>query len=182
MIERVLEPEAMESADEARDYDLMDHATVNAIFVDDTNGFGPETITVNKRHPGTKYVFAVHNYSANGQYGTSTLSTGRSGANDFSSCQLASVILRCPGPTEPRPSVASSATQPPLAYTSNHMWYARNGLPPRSVAYTSPSAVRLGTPSARHMPAANIAYSVQSPASVFATFEQVAIATIGIEL
>lgn len=35
MIERVLEPEAMESVDEARDYDLMDHAAVNAMFVAD---------------------------------------------------------------------------------------------------------------------------------------------------
>ena len=35
MIKRLLEPEAMESADEVRDYDLMDHAAVNAMFVDD---------------------------------------------------------------------------------------------------------------------------------------------------
>jgi ubiquinone/menaquinone biosynthesis C-methylase UbiE len=35
MIKRLLEPEAMESADEARDYDLMDHAAVNAMFVSD---------------------------------------------------------------------------------------------------------------------------------------------------
>ena len=35
MIARVLEPEAMESADEAREYDLMDHAAVNAAFVAD---------------------------------------------------------------------------------------------------------------------------------------------------
>jgi ubiquinone/menaquinone biosynthesis C-methylase UbiE len=35
MIERVLEPEAMESVEEARDYDLMDHAAVNATFVAD---------------------------------------------------------------------------------------------------------------------------------------------------
>lgn len=42
--------------------------------VDDTTSYGPETITINKRHPGTKYVFAVHNYTANGKYGTTTLS------------------------------------------------------------------------------------------------------------
>lgn len=42
--------------------------------VDDTTSYGPETITVNKRHPGAKYVFAIHNYSANGKYGTTTLS------------------------------------------------------------------------------------------------------------
>ena len=35
MIERVLEPEAMDSADEASEYDLMDHAAVNAAFVSD---------------------------------------------------------------------------------------------------------------------------------------------------
>ena len=42
--------------------------------VDDTNGFGPETLTVNKRHAGAKYVFAIHNYTANGKYGTDSLS------------------------------------------------------------------------------------------------------------
>jgi ubiquinone/menaquinone biosynthesis C-methylase UbiE len=35
MLERVLEPEVMDSAEEARDYDAMDHATVNRVFVDD---------------------------------------------------------------------------------------------------------------------------------------------------
>jgi len=45
--------------------------------VDDTTSYGPETITVNKRHPGTKYVFAIHNYSAGGKYGTDTLSSSQ---------------------------------------------------------------------------------------------------------
>ena len=35
MIERVLEPEAMDTVEEAREYDLMDHASVNANFVAD---------------------------------------------------------------------------------------------------------------------------------------------------
>jgi len=35
MIERVLEPEAMDSADEACEYDLMDHVAVNDAFVAD---------------------------------------------------------------------------------------------------------------------------------------------------
>jgi ubiquinone/menaquinone biosynthesis C-methylase UbiE len=35
MLPRVLEPEVMDSADEARDYDAMDHATVNRVFVAD---------------------------------------------------------------------------------------------------------------------------------------------------
>ncbi|MDP6443296.1 MAG: class I SAM-dependent methyltransferase, partial [Pirellulaceae bacterium] len=35
MLERVLEPEVMETADEAREYDMMDHSAVNQLFVDD---------------------------------------------------------------------------------------------------------------------------------------------------
>ena len=35
MIPRVLEPEAMDTADEAREYDAMDHSEVNARFVAD---------------------------------------------------------------------------------------------------------------------------------------------------
>jgi len=35
MLKRVLEPEVMDSAEEACDYDAMDHATVNRVFVDD---------------------------------------------------------------------------------------------------------------------------------------------------
>jgi ubiquinone/menaquinone biosynthesis C-methylase UbiE len=35
MLPRTLEPEAMDSAQEARDYDAMDHSTVNRVFVDD---------------------------------------------------------------------------------------------------------------------------------------------------
>lgn len=35
MLERVLEPEVMDTPDEARDYDAMDHAAVNVKFCDD---------------------------------------------------------------------------------------------------------------------------------------------------
>lgn len=35
MIPRVLEPEVMDTAEEAADYDAMDHAEVNRLFVDD---------------------------------------------------------------------------------------------------------------------------------------------------
>jgi SAM-dependent methyltransferase len=35
MLQRVLEPEVMDTAEEARDYDAMDHANVNRIFVTD---------------------------------------------------------------------------------------------------------------------------------------------------
>jgi ubiquinone/menaquinone biosynthesis C-methylase UbiE len=35
MLPRILEPEVMDTADDARDYDTMDHSTVNRVFVDD---------------------------------------------------------------------------------------------------------------------------------------------------
>jgi ubiquinone/menaquinone biosynthesis C-methylase UbiE len=35
MLSRVLEPEVMDSAEEARDYDAMDHSAVNRVFADD---------------------------------------------------------------------------------------------------------------------------------------------------
>lgn len=45
MLSRVLEPEVMDSAEEARDYDAMDHAQVNRVFVSDFlsawDGLGP---------------------------------------------------------------------------------------------------------------------------------------------
>src|ERR1051325_7079231 len=56
------------------------------------------------------------------------------------------------------------------------MWYARNGFPPGPGAYTTPRAVRDGTPAARAIAAPSIAYSVQSPESVLATLSAVAIA------
>jgi ubiquinone/menaquinone biosynthesis C-methylase UbiE len=39
MLERVLEPEVMDTAEEARDYDSMDHAAVNTRFCDDFLAF-----------------------------------------------------------------------------------------------------------------------------------------------
>src|SRR4051794_31658888 len=39
MLTRVLEPEVMDSAEEARDYDAMDHAQVNRTFVADFLAF-----------------------------------------------------------------------------------------------------------------------------------------------
>jgi ubiquinone/menaquinone biosynthesis C-methylase UbiE len=38
MLDRVLEPEVMDSDEDAREYDLMDHAAVNAVFVADLMG------------------------------------------------------------------------------------------------------------------------------------------------
>src|SRR5229473_526054 len=39
MLPRVLEPEVMDSAQEARDYDAMDHSQVNRVFVADFLSF-----------------------------------------------------------------------------------------------------------------------------------------------
>src|SRR5260370_12510718 len=41
MVPRVLEPEVMDSAGEARDYDAMDHSEVNRVFVADFLSFWP---------------------------------------------------------------------------------------------------------------------------------------------
>ena len=62
--------------DEPRDMDLHAYFEGSHIFfrqkngeaanldVDDTNGFGPETITIQKRKNGQKYVFFVHTFSS----------------------------------------------------------------------------------------------------------------------
>lgn len=39
MLERRLEPEVMDTSEDARDYDTMDHSTVNRVFVDDFLAF-----------------------------------------------------------------------------------------------------------------------------------------------
>lgn len=41
-LSRVLEPEAMDSEEEAREYDAMDHGAVNARFCDDLLALGPD--------------------------------------------------------------------------------------------------------------------------------------------
>lgn len=52
--------------------------TDTLLDVDDRNSYGPETITVNKKHSGQRYVYAVHNYSADTE--TTDSSLGRSQA------------------------------------------------------------------------------------------------------
>ncbi len=42
MLKRVLEPEVMDNAEEAREYDMMDHSEANRRFVDDLLQFCPE--------------------------------------------------------------------------------------------------------------------------------------------
>lgn len=49
--------------------------------VDDTNGYGPETITINRKHDGERYVYAVHNFSDRGIPSSDRLS--KSGAKVF---------------------------------------------------------------------------------------------------
>lgn len=49
--------------------------------VDDTTSYGPETITLQRKHDGEKYVYAVHDYSNRGNANSSLLSN--SGAKVF---------------------------------------------------------------------------------------------------
>lgn len=45
MLQRVLEPEVMDTADDARDYDQMDHSVVNQVFVQDFLAVFPDRVT-----------------------------------------------------------------------------------------------------------------------------------------
>lgn len=49
--------------------------------VDDTDSWGPETITIHRKHDGERYVYAVHNYSDGGNPQSTRLSA--SGAKVF---------------------------------------------------------------------------------------------------
>jgi ubiquinone/menaquinone biosynthesis C-methylase UbiE len=51
MLPRTLEPEVMDTAEEARDYDAMDHAAVNRVFVTDFLGY---RATLGPTHQGQK--------------------------------------------------------------------------------------------------------------------------------
>ena len=42
--------------------------------VDDIDGYGPETITIEKRKPGVKYIYALHNFSDGDRSGSRRLS------------------------------------------------------------------------------------------------------------
>jgi uncharacterized protein YfaP (DUF2135 family) len=45
--------------------------------VDDTTSFGPETITIERKHDGERYVYAVHNYSEGGNPNSTSLSASQ---------------------------------------------------------------------------------------------------------
>lgn len=55
MLPRTLEPEVMDTAEEAADYDAMDHAEVNRVFVDDLLAFagGAHAVGIAARRPGS---------------------------------------------------------------------------------------------------------------------------------
>jgi len=56
MLERVLEPEVMDTPEEARDYDAMDHVAVNATFCDDLLALGPLAASVLDVGTGTALI------------------------------------------------------------------------------------------------------------------------------
>lgn len=49
--------------------------SLSFLDVDDTNGYGPETITLSKKKQNQRYVYAVHNYTDKDKYGTTSLSS-----------------------------------------------------------------------------------------------------------
>jgi ubiquinone/menaquinone biosynthesis C-methylase UbiE len=53
---RLLEPEVMDTAHEARDYDAMDHAAVNRVFVEDFLAVSPDTSLVLDVGTGTAQI------------------------------------------------------------------------------------------------------------------------------
>jgi ubiquinone/menaquinone biosynthesis C-methylase UbiE len=55
-LERVLEPEVMDTAEEAMAYDAMDHAQVNRLFVDDLLAAGPNTANLLDVGTGTALI------------------------------------------------------------------------------------------------------------------------------
>ncbi len=52
-------------------------ATDALLDVDDTTSFGPETITVERKHDGERYVYAVHNYSEGANPDSTSLSASQ---------------------------------------------------------------------------------------------------------
>lgn len=58
-------------------YFINMRGTDSGLDVDDVDGFGPETITIRRKHDGERYVYAVHNFSD----GTNPTSNRLSGSN-----------------------------------------------------------------------------------------------------
>lgn len=62
-------------------YFLKKNGADALLDVDDTDGYGPETITINRKHDGERYVYAVFNYTNRDDLGGNWLS--KSGAKVF---------------------------------------------------------------------------------------------------
>ena len=62
-------------------YFMQKNGTDALLDVDDVDGYGPETITINRKHDGERYVYAVHSYSNQNEKDTDKLS--KSGAKVF---------------------------------------------------------------------------------------------------
>lgn len=62
-------------------YFMKQKGTDAMLDVDDTDGYGPETITLVRKHAGERYVYAVHDYTDRGDLRTTRLSN--SGAKVF---------------------------------------------------------------------------------------------------
>lgn len=58
-------------------YFAQKQGTNAELDVDDTDSYGPETITLRKKMWGEKYVYAIHNFSSGNMQGTSALSASR---------------------------------------------------------------------------------------------------------
>lgn len=56
MLQRILEPEVMDSDEEARDYDAMDHSHVNRVFIDDLLRLSPNLRVVLDVGAGTAQI------------------------------------------------------------------------------------------------------------------------------
>jgi uncharacterized protein YfaP (DUF2135 family) len=53
------------------------HGTDALLDVDDTTSYGPETITVERKHEGERYVYAVHNFSEGSNPNSTSLSASQ---------------------------------------------------------------------------------------------------------
>lgn len=62
-------------------YFMQKNGTDALLDVDQTNSYGPETITINRKHDGVRYVYAVHNYS--NRYDPNSDQLSKSGAKVF---------------------------------------------------------------------------------------------------
>ena len=92
--------------------------------VDDTTSYGPETVTLEKKKTGVKYLYAVHNYTEGDKKGSLTLSNN-SQAKVF--VYVGSSLVRTFTPPKARPATsgwcsASVRTASSTTSTSSPTW------------------------------------------------------------